>query len=65
MNPVLSAGAETARLGVLLGWTTALFLLAMCGWIWWAYAPSRRRIMDEASRLPLEDTNDVPPREER
>jgi len=65
MNPVLHAGAETARMGVLLGWTTALFLVSMCGWWWWAFAPSRRRIMDEAARLPLDDEPLASSREER
>lgn len=55
MNTVLHAGAETAQLGVLMGWTTVTFLTAMLGWTWWAYAPSRRRAMDQAARLPLND----------
>lgn len=55
MNQVLHAGAETAQLGVMLGFTTLIFLVAMVGWTWWAWAPSRREKMDQAALLPLHD----------
>ncbi len=41
-------------LGWLLGGTTVLFFSCMIGWIVWTFAPSRRALMDEASRLPLD-----------
>jgi hypothetical protein len=54
MNQVLHAGAETARLGSLLGYTTVFFLVTMVGWTLWAWAPGSRLAMEAASRLPLD-----------
>ena len=54
MNQVLHAGAESARLGWLLGLTTLFFLVTMVGWIGWAWSPGRRVAMEAAGRLPLE-----------
>ncbi len=54
MNQVLRAGAETAQLGSLLGFTTLFFLLTMVGWTLWVWSPSRRASMEAAGRLPLD-----------
>ena len=54
MNQVLHAGAETAQMGWLLGWTTLVFLFAMAGWTWWAFAPSRAEQFQQAGRIPFE-----------
>lgn len=44
----------TSDLGWLMGLTTVMFVTCMVGWTVWTFAPSRRQLMDEASRLPLE-----------
>jgi cbb3-type cytochrome oxidase subunit 3 len=54
MNQVLHAGAETAQLGTLLGFTTVFFAAVMVGWTVWAWTPGRRAAMEAAARLPLE-----------
>lgn len=41
-------------LGWLMGTTTVVFFSLMVAWTVWTFAPSRRQLMDEASRLPLE-----------
>jgi cbb3-type cytochrome oxidase subunit 3 len=58
MNPIFREAAETARLGWLMGLMTALFLGCFALWIWWAFAPSRRARMEEASRMPFSDGGD-------
>lgn len=54
MNQVLHAGAETAQLGILMGWTTAFFVVTMVGWTAWAWWPSRKEQLEAAGRIPLE-----------
>lgn len=41
-------------LGWLMGLTTLLFISSMVGWTVWAFAPSRRQLMDQASRIPFD-----------
>lgn len=55
MNPLWREAANTAELTWLMGVMTAAFLVFFLGWVWWAYAPGRRAIMDEAARMPLTD----------
>lgn len=54
MNQVLHAGAETAQLGTLMGFTTLFFVVVMVGWTAWAMWPSRKEQMEAAGRIPLE-----------
>lgn len=55
MNPILNLAAESVTLGWLLGIMTVFFLVSFLGWIWWAYTPSHRAMMDEAALLPFTD----------
>jgi len=55
MNPVLNLAAESVELGWLLGIMTVFFLVSFLGWIWWAYAPKHKAMMDEAAMLPFTD----------
>lgn len=55
MNPVLQLAAESVRLGWLLGVMTVFFLASFLGWVWWAYTPRHRDMMEEASMLPFTD----------
>lgn len=55
MNPVVEAAVQQVELGWLLGIMTVFFLATFLGWVWWAYTPRHREMMEEASRLPFMD----------
>ena len=55
MNPLIREAADSVQLGWLLGLMTILFLVAFLGWAWWAYAPSRRALMEEYGRIPFDE----------
>ncbi len=55
MNPVLELAAESVKLGWLLGVMTVFFFASFLAWVWWAYTPGHRAMMDEAARLPFMD----------
>lgn len=55
MNPVLREAANSVQLGWLLGLMTLVFLIAFVGWTWWAFAPSRRALMEEYGRMPFDE----------
>jgi cbb3-type cytochrome oxidase subunit 3 len=38
-----------------MGVLTGLFLLCFAGWTWWAFSSRNRALMEEASRIPLND----------
>lgn len=52
---VLKEGAALAEMGWLLGVTTAVFMGMMLAWVAWLASPSRNALMEEASRMPLDD----------
>ena len=43
-----------ASSGELMGLLTLAFMAMFLAWAWYAYAPSRRALMDEYANLPLE-----------
>ena len=55
MNPVLEMAAENVHLGWLMGIMTVFFLVSFLGWVWWAYAPRRKAMMEEVARMPFSD----------
>ena len=55
MNPLYREAAEFARLGWMMGVTTALFLGCFIGWTWWAYSRHNRERMTAAAWLPLSE----------
>jgi len=55
MNPLIREAASSVDMGWLLGLMTVVFLLAFLWWIWWAYAPSRRSLMEEYGRIPFDE----------
>ena len=55
MNPVLELAADSVRLGWLMGIMTVFFLGSFLAWVWWAYTPKHKTMMDEAARLPFTD----------
>lgn len=52
---VLKEGAAFADMGILMGWMTIVFLTMMTAWIVWTWLPSRRAMLDETARMPLEE----------
>jgi cbb3-type cytochrome oxidase subunit 3 len=38
-----------------LGVLTVLFLLGFLWWVWYAYAPKHKTMLEEAARLPFDD----------
>jgi cbb3-type cytochrome oxidase subunit 3 len=34
---------------------TVFFLVSFLGWVWWAYTPRHKAMMDEAAMLPFTD----------
>ena len=58
MNPLLQEAAESVRFGWLLGALTLLFLAGFLWWVWYAYTPKHKKMLDEAARLPFDDGGD-------
>jgi cbb3-type cytochrome oxidase subunit 3 len=55
MNPVLDLAARSVSMGWLLGVMTVFFLLAYLGWVWWAFDPRHKIMLEEAALLPFLD----------
>lgn len=55
MNPLLEEAAGSVEAGWVLGVMTVVFLGVFLWWVWWAFTPRHRDLMDEASRMPLGD----------
>lgn len=55
MTDVLTAVGSNAELGWLAGIMTAVFLFFFFGWAAWAWWPGNRRLMESASRMPLDE----------
>ena len=53
MNPVLELAAENVSLGWLMGVMTVFFLVSFLAWVWWAYPPKNKAMMDEAALIPV------------
>lgn len=54
MNPLTREAAASIEMGWLLGLMTAVFFVTFLYWVWYAYAPSRRKVMDDAAMLPFD-----------
>jgi cbb3-type cytochrome oxidase subunit 3 len=46
--------AASIEMGWLLGVMTAVFFAAFLYWVWYAYAPSHKRRLEEAALLPFD-----------
>jgi len=57
MNPLIkeTAAAMSPEAGALMGAMTLAFIGIFLAWSWYAYAPSRRTLMDDYGRIPLDD----------
>lgn len=55
MNPLLKEAAGAVSMGWLLGLMTVVFLVTFVAWIWYAWSPANRELMDDAARMPIND----------
>ena len=55
MNPLLREAAASVELGWLLGLLTVLFFAVFLWWVWYAYTPKHKQMMDEAAQAPFDD----------
>ncbi len=55
MNTLLREAAGSVQGGWILGLVTVLFILSFLWWLWYAYAPAHKEMMEEAARMPLDD----------
>ena len=55
MNPLLREAAASVQMGWLLGAMTVLFFLAFLGWVWYAYKPGHKELMEELAQMPFMD----------
>ena len=59
MNTLLKEAAASVQMGWLLGAMTVVFLICFVGWVWYAYHPRNRALMEESGRMPLNDGSDA------
>jgi cbb3-type cytochrome oxidase subunit 3 len=59
VNPVLELAADSVSLGWLLGFMTLFFVASFLGWVWWAYTPKHKKMMDDAALLPFTDGDET------
>jgi cbb3-type cytochrome oxidase subunit 3 len=55
MNPLLQEAAGSVALVWVLSTMTVVFFAIFLGWIWYAWSPGNRPLMEEAARMPLND----------
>jgi len=59
MNTLLKDAAESVGMGWLLGMMTVVFLVIFLAWVWYAYRPKHRALMEELGRMPFTDGGDA------
>jgi cbb3-type cytochrome oxidase subunit 3 len=59
MNALLADAAESVGMGWLLGMMTVVFLAIFLAWVWYAYRPKHRALMEELGRMPFTDGGDA------
>jgi len=59
VNPLLREAAASVQMGWLLGATTVVFLGCFLAWVWYAYTPRHKELMEEAAKLPFMDGGDA------
>jgi len=55
VNPLLQEAAQSIQMSWLLSVMTVVFFLSFLGWVWYAYSPRHRELMDELAQMPLKD----------
>lgn len=59
MNPLLRDAAGSVSMGWLLAGMTVVFFAVFLGWIWYAWSPGNRKLMEEAAQMPFADGGDA------
>jgi cbb3-type cytochrome oxidase subunit 3 len=59
VNPVLELAAESVRYGWLMGIMTVFFLVAFLAWVWYAYTPRHKSLMEEAAMMPFAEGDET------
>ncbi|MGD8320611.1 MAG: cbb3-type cytochrome c oxidase subunit 3 [Gemmatimonadota bacterium] len=59
MNPLLKHASESVQMGWLLGAMTVVFLAIFLAWVFYAYRPKHRQLMEELGRMPFTDGGDA------
>jgi cbb3-type cytochrome oxidase subunit 3 len=55
VDPVLTMASAQGGPAVFGIASTLLFVAAYVGWAVWAYAPSRRAVMEDCGRIPFDE----------
>jgi cytochrome c oxidase cbb3-type subunit 4 len=55
VNPLIREAVGTVQLGWLLGVMTVVFFIIFLGWVWYAWSPGNRQLMEDAARMPFTD----------
>ena len=59
MNPLLNEAAGSVQLGWLMGVMTVVFFAAFLAWVWYAYRPKHREMMEEIAQMPFMEGGDA------
>jgi len=59
MNPLLNEAAASVQMGWLLGGTTIVFIACFLAWVWYAYTPRHKELMEQAAQMPFMDGGDA------
>jgi cbb3-type cytochrome oxidase subunit 3 len=59
VNPLLREAAASVQLGWLLGAMTVVFVVVFLAWVWYAYRPKHREMMDEYAQMPFMEGGDA------
>lgn len=59
MNPLFQAAKQsmTDEAGLVMGLVLVMFMALYAAWGWYAYAPSRRGLMESYGKIPFEEEN--------
>ena len=55
MNPLLQEAAGSVGLVWVLSAMTVVFFAIFLGWIWYAWSPRHRQLMEEAAQMPFSE----------
>lgn len=59
MNTLLKDATASVGMGWLMGLMTVVFLAVFLAWVWYAYRPRHRSLMEEIGRMPFSDGGDA------
>ena len=59
MNPLIQQASESIGMGGLATVLTLLFMVAFFAWVWYAYTPRHKAMMEEAAQMPFSDGDET------